>query len=215
MSSKCRLLIEGATTGIYDVKISDDRTGLSPIAANLSTLNASYEIKRIYIEKIDSSISTAYIDFAGASGKWLVAPDISGVAGSFAVAITISSLPAYFWVRIASSGITEASGEDTFTVLRVTTTQTDLFDTMRNLRATGVAIFDTLRLTAMKDIQINCDTERVMCTYESLMVDTIRILCLKSQSQFNGLRSLLEINKFDADTVRRLRIPKKNYYFIL
>lgn len=215
MASKVRLFMEGTTAGVYDVAISDDRTGQSPIRLLLSTINPSYEVKRIFIDKYDDEVTTAKIDYAGANGKWYVALDNNNKPETFTATITINSLPAYFWIRASSDGITEVPGEDYSTALRVFTTQTDIFDTVRNLLAVGITRFDTSRTLVALGLRLDCDAIRETYIQEGLMADTVRVTSIQSQLRANLMRNTIEVSKFRADTLRRLNIPKKNYYFIL
>ncbi|MDF2536450.1 MAG: hypothetical protein K0R18_2612 [Bacillales bacterium] len=174
MKSNVRLLINSTGSDVYDKVISDDRTGFSPIEMMLSVVNPSHEIKRVKIEQIEGSFSTAKIDFAGANGKWFVANDINGSAGEFSTTIHINNFPTFFWIKAISTGLVdEVAGEDYSTILRVTSTQTDFFDIIRSLEIVGSTGFDTLR--TLQEINGSCN----------------------------------------ADTLRQLKTPKMNYYFIL
>lgn len=216
MASKIALFIEGENAGVFDVQITDDRTGFSPIKMDLSVLTPSYDIKKVYIDKLSSEVTTALITFAGANGKWLVSKDPNALASTFSSTITINTFPGYFWIKALCTGNTEEPGEDTATVLRITTSsQTDLFDLMRVLRTGGIIRFDTDRSIFASGLIVASDTNRIKGILGTVNLDTLRTMSATCSNDFDAFRLLKGKGVFAADTLRRLYIPKKNYYFIL
>ena len=170
MASKVKMLIEGDTAGVYDVMVSDDKTGFTPIRIEVSGLEIDSNEKRVLIEASDGYSGGVFLDFAGANGMWHLANEIDSKPGVYDASVTISTLPAYFWIKTYSKGEADVIGDDEVTVLRAATTQVDFFDTERAVVPTGSLSFDTVRNVC----RIN----------EELVFDTVRKLKALKQNYF-------------------------------